>query len=127
MFVITIDHQVHMHACALENMHACCMCMLHVAMQMFPSNERPKLLIYADAHEHDMHMHMQHVHAHAHAHVHVHVYGLMRADCTCTACTRARLPGGAVHRVCTACTGARLPGRSACGRPAALGGWCALH
>ena len=70
MFVITIDHQVHMHACALENMHACCMCMLHVAMQMFPSNERP---INADAHEHDMHMHMQHVHAHAHAHVHVHV------------------------------------------------------
>ena len=114
MFVITIDHQVHMHACALENMHACCMCMLHVAMQMFPSNERP---INADAHEHDMHMHMQHVH----------VYGLMRADCTCTACTRARLPGGAVHRVCTACTGARLPGRSACGRPAALGEWCALH
>ena len=32
VFVTTIDHQVHMHACALENMHACCMCMCMICI-----------------------------------------------------------------------------------------------
>jgi hypothetical protein len=35
VFVITIDHQVHMHACALENMHACCMCMCMLPCRCF--------------------------------------------------------------------------------------------
>jgi len=54
VFVTTIDHQVHMHACALENMHACCMCMcmLHY-IHIYTFYIQTENNGHADAHEHD--------------------------------------------------------------------------